>query len=73
MSQLIQGLLEYSQLGKSRELQSVDTEQLIQEVLKDLSSTIAEHRALIHIEAPMPVVQGSTFYFTLRKTSLPAQ
>jgi PAS domain S-box-containing protein len=58
MSQLIQGLLEYSQLGKSRELQSVDTEQLIQEVLKDLSSTIAEHRALIHIEAPMPVVQG---------------
>lgn len=57
MSQLISGLLEYSQIGRERQESPVDCQAVVREVLRDLNRTIREKGAKIQV-AELPVVQG---------------
>lgn len=47
MRTLITGLLEYSRIGKDKERKSVDCNELIEHLLKDLNVLIKEHSAII--------------------------
>jgi len=55
MSDLINGLLEYSRLGVNPEATMVDLNELVKSVLSDMSSTINESRAQIRIGS-LPVL-----------------
>jgi signal transduction histidine kinase/ligand-binding sensor domain-containing protein len=57
MRTLISDLLEYSRIGKKKELKSVDCNQVVQEVLADLGAAIDEAGASITHEY-LPVVFG---------------
>ncbi|MCR9099939.1 MAG: PAS domain-containing protein [bacterium] len=57
MSNLIKGLLEYSQIGSDRRVSKVDCNILLQEVLQDLNSSINEHEANVRINN-LPTLQG---------------
>ncbi|NRA48647.1 MAG: PAS domain-containing protein [Phaeodactylibacter sp.] len=57
MSNLIKGLLEYSQIGRDREASIVDLNTLVGEVLQDLHSSIYSNHAKIEV-GPMPTLQG---------------
>ena len=55
MDDLIHGLLDYSRVSKIKELQSVDTNQLVQEVLDDIAALVTSNNAKIIVEQ-LPVV-----------------
>ncbi len=57
MSQLISGLLEYSQIGREQQESEVDCEQVVREVLQDLERVIQEKKAAIEVGS-LPTVQG---------------
>lgn len=57
MSQLIKGLLEYSRIGSNRQLTQVDINDLIQNILDDLSAQINQTKADITVY-PMPNIMG---------------
>ncbi len=57
MKILITDLLEYSRIGRNREIESVDCNKALMEVLLDLDATIKETRADIRSEH-LPVVMG---------------
>ncbi len=57
MSELIQGLLNYSIVGKSNKFESVDCTQLIKVIIKDFSSIILETKPIFEI-GNLPVVYG---------------
>jgi signal transduction histidine kinase len=57
MSNLIKGLLEYSQIGSDRRVSTVDCNVLLQEVLQDLDSSISKHLAKVRVN-PLPTLQG---------------
>lgn len=50
MRALITGLLEYSRIGKERQLELVDFQAILQELLTDLDATIRESKADIFID-----------------------
>ncbi|RYY29853.1 MAG: HAMP domain-containing protein [Chitinophagaceae bacterium] len=59
MSDLINGVLNYSRLANSRDLmQPVSLEEIIEAVVNDLELVITEKQATINIE-PLPVVTGN--------------
>lgn len=57
MSQLIKGLLEYSRIGTNRQLSEVNIDDLIQNILDDLSAQISHTQARISVSA-MPRIIG---------------
>ena len=57
MSNLIKGLLDYSQIGRNKKISEVDCNELVDEVLQDLGSSIESHDAQITADN-LPVIQG---------------
>ncbi len=57
MSSLIRGLLEYSQIGNNRQVETVDCNTLLTEVLQDMNSSIQKNKAEIKI-GDAPILQG---------------
>jgi PAS domain S-box-containing protein len=57
MRRLVQDLLDYSRLGRQRTLEPVDCNQVMREVLSDLTIAIQESGAIVHIQ-PLPVITG---------------
>jgi PAS domain S-box-containing protein len=57
MSQLIKGLLEYSRIGTNRQLSLVNINDLIQNIIDDLSAQINQTQANISIKS-MPKIMG---------------
>ena len=57
MKELVNGLLEYSRIGKESELVEVDSNHLVKEVLEDMTALIKESKAEVTVEA-LPVVRG---------------
>lgn len=57
MKVLIHNLLDYSRLGKEKELVTLCCNELLQDVLHDLDQSIRENNAVIHAE-PLPQVTG---------------
>jgi len=57
MQVMIRDLLEFSRIGKAKTLQQVDTEQVLKNVIADLSSAIQESKAVINASA-MPVINA---------------
>ena len=58
MSQLIKGLLDYSLIGRNRELTTVDCNTIVRDIQSDLTTRIAETKAQIEI-GDLPKVKGS--------------
>ncbi|HQV33313.1 MAG TPA: PAS domain S-box protein, partial [Calditrichia bacterium] len=58
MSKLVQGLLDYSRLGRENPKEMVDCNHVISEVLEDLERTIADSGATFSLH-PLPVVLGN--------------
>ncbi|GAA4278350.1 YfiR/HmsC family protein [Aquimarina mytili] len=58
MKKLIDSLLEYSRLGRSKEYKAVDTNTLLKELLTDLKSSIDKTEAKIKVN-DIPVIKGS--------------
>tara|TARA_Y100000782_G_C10167780_1_gene258395 strand:+ start:76 stop:1908 length:1833 start_codon:yes stop_codon:yes gene_type:complete len=57
MQDLILGLMKYNQIGDSRELSSIDCNQLVKDVISDLNSSITEYEASIQI-ADLPTLEA---------------
>jgi PAS domain S-box-containing protein len=57
MRRLVQDLLDYSRLGRERILEPIDCNNLVQQVLSDLTMAIQESKAVINID-PLPVILG---------------
>ncbi|MEO7983663.1 MAG: PAS domain S-box protein, partial [Bacteroidota bacterium] len=57
MEVLIKDLLDYSRIGHEKELQQVDCNKIVQDVLADLDTAIAETQATVRV-ASLPVIQG---------------
>lgn len=58
MKKLIDALLEYSRLGRSRDYQNVDCNLILTELKNDLRNTLQKTKAQITIEK-LPVIKGS--------------
>lgn len=57
MRRLVQDLLDYSRLGRERILEPIDCNQVVQQVLNDLTMAIQESGAVIHVDR-LPVIAG---------------
>ncbi|HEX6428885.1 MAG TPA: PAS domain S-box protein [Niastella sp.] len=57
MRRLVQDLLDYSRLGRQRILEPIDCNQVVEEVLSDLTMSIQESQAVINIDQ-LPVISG---------------
>lgn len=57
MKTLIKDLLDYSRIGRKKDLQEVDCNQMLQEVIDDLGIAITEANAQINHD-PLPVIHG---------------
>jgi PAS domain S-box-containing protein len=57
MRRLVQDLLDYSRLGRQRILEPIDCNQVVEEVLSDLTMAIQESQAVINIDY-LPVISG---------------
>jgi len=57
MRKLVQDLLDYSRLGKQRILETIDCNEVVQNVLSDLTMAIQESQAIVHVD-PLPVISG---------------
>ena len=64
MSQLIFDLLEYSRIGRDTDKSLIDCDKLVDEILTDMSASIAESGAEIHKEK-LPVVHGYNYLKSL--------
>lgn len=58
MQTLIKDLLDYSRIGRKTILQEVDCNEILSDVMADLSSAIEETHAKIAVTEPLPVVKG---------------
>lgn len=62
MSQLIEGILEYSRVGgPTPELKPTQLQTVLDEVLQNLRSAIQESRANIQIDSPLPEIMGNHY------------
>ncbi len=59
MKLLVKGLLDYSRIGKEKQLVVTDCHQLVSDVLADLGASIQECNAHIHIN-PLPTIPAYT-------------
>jgi PAS domain S-box-containing protein len=57
MRRLVQDLLDYSRLGRERILEPIDCNQVVQQVLNDLTMAVQESGAVIHIDR-LPIISG---------------
>lgn len=57
MRVLIKDLLDYSRIGRKKELQQVDCNEILQEVLADLAGAIKDSGAIVSVQ-PMPTVEA---------------
>lgn len=57
MRQLVTGLLEYSRIGKEREIFEVDCNELIKGLLEDMAMSIREADAVMNV-SPLPILKG---------------
>jgi light-regulated signal transduction histidine kinase (bacteriophytochrome) len=57
MRRLVQDLLDYSRLGRQRILETIDCNEVVQNVLSDLTMAVQESHAVIDID-PLPVISG---------------
>lgn len=57
MRDLIKALLEYSRIGKEREFSLVDCNQLITEILSNMTQSITETKAIITVDT-LPIIKG---------------
>ncbi|MFI2741284.1 PAS domain S-box protein [Zhouia sp. PK063] len=57
MSDLIKALLDYSRIGRDKQIRKVDCNLLVTEIQTDLSSFISENHAIFNI-APLPTIKG---------------
>jgi PAS domain S-box-containing protein len=57
MQELVKGLMDYSRIGKVKELATIDCSKILDEVLSDLSMVIKEKNAQITI-SKLPEIQG---------------
>jgi light-regulated signal transduction histidine kinase (bacteriophytochrome) len=57
MSGLIKGLLDYSRIGRNRELESINTEVMLKNIQADLQTRIADQNATIIVES-LPEIRG---------------
>jgi light-regulated signal transduction histidine kinase (bacteriophytochrome) len=64
MSNLIFDLLEYSRIGNDKNKSVIDCNAVVNEILIDLSASINESKAIIHV-APLPVVNGYVYLKSL--------
>lgn len=62
MRALITGLLDYSKIGKDRELAVVDANLILQEIITDLDLTIRESKAVIYADK-LPLLQAYPLEF----------
>jgi len=64
MNKLVNGLLDYSRIGTTSQKVLVDSEKLVQTIIKDLGTKISESKAVISID-PLPSVWGYELEFRL--------
>jgi light-regulated signal transduction histidine kinase (bacteriophytochrome) len=57
MQNLVKGLLDYTRIGKERELSSVDCKLLIYQILTDIQLSIIESDALITVKE-LPIINA---------------
>lgn len=57
MTELIKGLLDYSRIGKTKDIASVSLDAVVKDVLTDLAAKIADTRAEVTVQ-PLPTVTG---------------
>lgn len=57
MQDLIEDLLEYSRIGRNKELQEIDCNELLEDVISDLDSSIHEANSEVIVDN-LPVVKG---------------
>jgi PAS domain S-box-containing protein len=57
MQDLVKGLMDYSRIGKVKELAAIDCDKIIYEVLSDMSTVIKEKKAQITV-SKLPVIYG---------------
>jgi len=62
--QLIVDLLDYSRIGRQKELTKLDVSKIVNEVMNDLSVKISETNAVVEFEQ-LPVIHGYRTYFRL--------
>lgn len=60
MQTLIKDLLDYSRIGRKRVIQEVNCNDILSDVLADLSSSIEETQAKVTVTGSLPVVKGYT-------------
>lgn len=58
MQQLVKAVLDYSRIGKEREVALTDINVVLEDVLSDLQMVIKEASALVTVVVPMPVLYG---------------
>lgn len=58
MSDLITGLLSYSEIGKSGPLTTINSNQILEEIRKDLTTILKERKAVIEIKGLLPSLKG---------------
>ncbi len=59
MRAVIVDLLDYSRLGTNKNVETINTQDVLQEVLSDLRGRIAEENATLNLPAqPLPIVRG---------------
>jgi PAS domain S-box-containing protein len=58
MQTLIKDLLDYSRIGRKRVIQDVDCNQVLSDVLADLSNAIEKSAAKISVSDELPIVKG---------------
>jgi PAS domain S-box-containing protein len=64
MRALVTGLMEYARIGKRDEVIKIDCNQVVNDVLTDLSVKISSTKALIEFEN-LPIIRGYETYFRL--------
>ena len=57
MSDVIKGLLDYSRLGREKQMSSIDCNQLVKDIRDDLGTSINESKASLHI-SQLPRIRG---------------
>ncbi|MBO9631746.1 MAG: PAS domain-containing protein [Chitinophagaceae bacterium] len=57
MKTLVRELLEYSRLGKEKEVKEVDCNEVVRDVLADLGAAIEQHQAVIRV-GELPVIKA---------------
>jgi light-regulated signal transduction histidine kinase (bacteriophytochrome) len=64
MRALVSGLMDYARIGKPEKVEEINCRELVENVLKDLSTKITQNKATITVD-PLPTINGFTTYMRL--------